>query len=138
MCAVAKNLPAGHKTSFRYSENRAHLPKGYRRHQRRSLLYPSAQNLCKYKLLGLIRILYLRFLLPLITIIEPLIAAKFYYIRGNYLKPYITINMRHLITFLLFTIHISIFAQSNYRPGYVVQSNGDTLKGFINYREWGK
>ncbi|MES2109101.1 MAG: outer membrane beta-barrel protein [Bacteroidota bacterium] len=31
---------------------------------------------------------------------------------------------------------ISIFAQSNYKPGYVIQSNGDTLRGYINYREW--
>ena len=46
--------------------------------------------------------------------------------------------MKSLFTFLLLTISVSIFAQSNYRPGYVVQSNGDTLKGFINYREWDK
>jgi len=29
-----------------------------------------------------------------------------------------------------------LFAQSNYAPGYVVGLNGDTLSGFINYREW--
>lgn len=28
------------------------------------------------------------------------------------------------------------FAQSNYKPGYVVTSKGDTLRGFIDYREW--
>lgn len=28
------------------------------------------------------------------------------------------------------------FAQSNYKPGYVVNLKGDTLKGFIDYREW--
>jgi hypothetical protein len=28
------------------------------------------------------------------------------------------------------------FAQSNYHAGYVLKNNGDTLKGFINYREW--
>jgi len=27
-------------------------------------------------------------------------------------------------------------AQSNYKPGYVVTSKGDTLKGFVDYREW--
>lgn len=27
-------------------------------------------------------------------------------------------------------------AQSNYKPGYVVTSKGDTIKGFIDYREW--
>ncbi|MDO3627918.1 hypothetical protein [Mucilaginibacter sp. BT774] len=44
--------------------------------------------------------------------------------------------MKRLVPFFLLIIHVSVFAQSNYRPGYVVQSNGDTLKGFINYREW--
>src|SRR5689334_16185743 len=29
------------------------------------------------------------------------------------------------------------FAQSNYKPGYVVNTKGDTLRGYINYREWG-
>jgi hypothetical protein len=29
------------------------------------------------------------------------------------------------------------YAQSNYKPGYVVNIKGDTLKGFIDYREWG-
>jgi len=28
------------------------------------------------------------------------------------------------------------YAQSNYKPGYVVNLKGDTLKGFIDYREW--
>lgn len=28
------------------------------------------------------------------------------------------------------------FGQSNYKPGYVVTLKGDTLKGFIDYREW--
>jgi hypothetical protein len=38
---------------------------------------------------------------------------------------------------LLFTALPSIvFAQSNYHEGYVLKNNGDTLKGFINYREW--
>jgi len=29
------------------------------------------------------------------------------------------------------------YAQSNYKPGYVINIKGDTLKGFINYQEWG-
>jgi len=29
-----------------------------------------------------------------------------------------------------------VFAQSNYHEGYVLKNNGDTVKGFINYREW--
>ncbi len=28
-------------------------------------------------------------------------------------------------------------AQSNYQNGYVIKLNGDTVKGFINYKEWG-
>lgn len=40
-----------------------------------------------------------------------------------------------LITLLLPGV---ILAQSNYNPGYVVNTNGDTLKGYINYREWYK
>ena len=27
-------------------------------------------------------------------------------------------------------------AQSNYKPGYVITSKGDTIKGFVDYREW--
>ena len=38
---------------------------------------------------------------------------------------------------ILFAILPSIlFAQSNYQPGYVVKSTGDTVKGYIDYREW--
>jgi hypothetical protein len=29
------------------------------------------------------------------------------------------------------------YAQSNYKPGYAINVKGDTLKGFINYKEWG-
>jgi hypothetical protein len=28
------------------------------------------------------------------------------------------------------------FGQNNYKAGYIVKSNGDTVKGYINYREW--
>src|SRR5437879_3606317 len=44
--------------------------------------------------------------------------------------------MRSFYTLLIFLLPASIFAQSNYLPGYVLQNNGDTLKGYINYREW--
>ena len=27
-------------------------------------------------------------------------------------------------------------SQSNYKPGYVIKNSGDTLKGYINYKEW--
>ena len=30
------------------------------------------------------------------------------------------------------------YAQSNYKPGYVVNLKGDTIKGFIDYRQWDK
>jgi len=29
-----------------------------------------------------------------------------------------------------------VWAQPNYHEGYVIKINGDTLKGFINYRDW--
>ncbi|HEY8999843.1 MAG TPA: hypothetical protein VIM89_00725 [Mucilaginibacter sp.] len=40
---------------------------------------------------------------------------------------------------LLSTVLLPIlsYAQSNYKPGYVINLKGDTLKGFIDYREWG-
>jgi len=36
----------------------------------------------------------------------------------------------------LFVVPVFAFAQSNYKPGYVVKNSGDTVKGYINYREW--
>lgn len=44
--------------------------------------------------------------------------------------------MRLLFIALLALLPVSLFAQSNYHQGYVLKNNGDTLKGFINYREW--
>lgn len=42
-----------------------------------------------------------------------------------------------LFTTALFTIlSLSALSQSNFQPGFVVKTNGDTLKGFIDYREW--
>ncbi|WP_428328524.1 hypothetical protein [Mucilaginibacter sp.] len=41
------------------------------------------------------------------------------------------------ISIILFIFFPSfIFAQANYRAGYFLKNNGDTVKGFINYREW--
>ncbi|MBS1524591.1 MAG: hypothetical protein JST19_03015 [Bacteroidetes bacterium] len=46
--------------------------------------------------------------------------------------------MKHLTKFLFITLLAPLIsnAQSNYKPGYVVKLNGDTVKGFIDYREW--
>jgi hypothetical protein len=30
----------------------------------------------------------------------------------------------------------TVFCQTNFQPGYIVQLNGDTLKGWIDYRNW--
>jgi hypothetical protein len=46
--------------------------------------------------------------------------------------------MRNLLLLALVCVlySVSAQAQSNYRPGYVIKSKGDTLEGYINYREW--
>ncbi len=44
--------------------------------------------------------------------------------------------MRSLFIALLIAFPAVIFAQQNYHEGFVVKNNGDTLKGYINYREW--
>ena len=44
--------------------------------------------------------------------------------------------MRLSLIVLFIALPLSIFAQSNYHSGYVVKNNGDTLKGYIDYREW--
>jgi hypothetical protein len=41
----------------------------------------------------------------------------------------------YLLTFFL-SVSLLSFAQSNYKPGYVVDLKNDTLKGFIDYQEW--
>jgi len=47
-----------------------------------------------------------------------------------------SIKMRSLFIALLIALPAIIFAQANYHEGFVVKNNGDTLKGYINYREW--
>ncbi|MGN6179675.1 MAG: hypothetical protein ACTHNW_10875 [Mucilaginibacter sp.] len=45
--------------------------------------------------------------------------------------------MKYLyLAILTFVFPVSLYAQSNYKPGYVVTLKGDTLKGYINYKEW--
>lgn len=44
--------------------------------------------------------------------------------------------MRTLIIAFFIGIPFVVFGQSNYHEGYVIKNTGDTLKGFIDYREW--
>jgi len=46
--------------------------------------------------------------------------------------------MKHLVKLLLIFILLPFIstAQTNYKPGYVVTLTGDTLHGFIDYKEW--
>jgi len=44
--------------------------------------------------------------------------------------------MKIKFLFIVLLLPVFVFAQSNYKPGYVVNLKGDTLKGFINYKEW--
>jgi hypothetical protein len=48
--------------------------------------------------------------------------------------------MKYVYSLLLAGFLCPLFssAQSNYKPGYVVNLKGDTLKGSIDYREWDK
>lgn len=41
------------------------------------------------------------------------------------------------INFIILIAHVS-FSQSNYLPGYVISLSGDTLSGFVDYRNWSK
>jgi len=46
--------------------------------------------------------------------------------------------MKYLYLFATLTFFTPLFssAQNNYKPGYVVTLKGDTLKGYIDYKEW--
>jgi len=44
--------------------------------------------------------------------------------------------MKHFLFFAAMLLPFAIWAQPNYHEGYVIKNNGDTLKGFVNYREW--
>jgi hypothetical protein len=44
--------------------------------------------------------------------------------------------MKLLCIILLTGLSSGAFAQSNYHDGYVIKNNGDTLKGFVDYRRW--
>ncbi len=45
-------------------------------------------------------------------------------------------NQFYKLLFFLFLFPVFSFAQSNYKPGYVVKINGDTVKGYIDYHTW--
>ncbi len=44
----------------------------------------------------------------------------------------------HKLFLLVFILPLFSSAQTNYKPGYVVTLKGDTLRGYIDYREWNK
>jgi hypothetical protein len=47
--------------------------------------------------------------------------------------------MRYFYFSLFFCLLFSFFranAQTNFKPGYILKTNKDTVKGFIDYREW--
>ena len=50
----------------------------------------------------------------------------------------ITLKVMQRFLFIAFFLPVFSWAQSNYKPGYVVKLQGDTLRGFINYKEWDK
>jgi hypothetical protein len=43
--------------------------------------------------------------------------------------------MKRFLLFVLFLSPFLSFAQTNYKPGYVITNNGDSIPGFINYKE---
>ena len=46
--------------------------------------------------------------------------------------------MEKYCTVVLFLLPLLSIAQANYKSGYVVTLKGDTLRGYINYKEWGR
>ncbi|HEX8377274.1 MAG TPA: hypothetical protein VF602_05605 [Pedobacter sp.] len=44
--------------------------------------------------------------------------------------------MKSLLLTVFLLITCSIYAQPNYQPGYIIKTNGDTVKGYIDQREW--
>jgi hypothetical protein len=44
--------------------------------------------------------------------------------------------MKYPILLLCFFLSLTLFAQKNFQPGYVVTWKGDTVRGFIDYKEW--
>jgi hypothetical protein len=44
--------------------------------------------------------------------------------------------MKYFYLLLFIVLPSIVLAQSNYHEGYILKTNGDTVKGFVNYREW--
>lgn len=44
--------------------------------------------------------------------------------------------MKRFLLLLLTGVPVLCFAQSNFQKGYIVNNNRDTLKGYIDYKEW--
>lgn len=48
-----------------------------------------------------------------------------------------TTKITHLIISVLFILLFkSVFSQENFKPGYIISNGSDTIKGFIDYRNW--
>ena len=45
-------------------------------------------------------------------------------------------KQRFSLLLLLLLLSTLSFAQTNYKEGFVVNTGGDTLRGYIDYREW--
>jgi len=45
-------------------------------------------------------------------------------------------NTRNLLLAFLLACSVPALAQKNFKPGWIVRLNGDTLRGEINYRNW--
>ncbi|MBK7174130.1 MAG: hypothetical protein IPH84_13035 [Bacteroidales bacterium] len=44
-------------------------------------------------------------------------------------------------SFILICLTLSsviVFAQNKFLPAYVIQNDGDTIKGYIEYKQWGQ
>src|SRR5688572_12361665 len=44
--------------------------------------------------------------------------------------------IKSVFVIFLTTCFIQLVAQGNYQPGFVVENNGDTVKGSIDYKRW--
>jgi hypothetical protein len=49
---------------------------------------------------------------------------------------YSTFTKRITLLFLSFLLFQNAHSQENYLAGYIVRLGGDTLRGFVDYRNW--